>query len=101
MPGFVDRAIINGKVQEIVWMPSLYPPRRSANESEGGGGGQISRGFSVRTGGPGSHAKSSVFSEEKPTSMVESYKTTYGHKADITVVLMSVLGGRAEQVCSC
>src|SRR5258705_11013141 len=38
MPGFVDRAIINGKVQEIVWMPSLYPPRRSANESEGGCG---------------------------------------------------------------
>jgi hypothetical protein len=38
MPGLVDRAIINGKVQEIVWMPSLYPPRRSANESEGGGG---------------------------------------------------------------
>ena len=38
MPGFVDRAIINGKVQEIVWMPSLYPPRRSASESEGGGG---------------------------------------------------------------
>src|SRR6266404_8593814 len=27
MPGFVDRAIINGKVQEIVWMTSFYPPR--------------------------------------------------------------------------
>ena len=38
MPGFVDRAIINGKVQEIVWMPSLYPPRRSADESERDGG---------------------------------------------------------------
>ena len=38
MPGFVDRAIINGKVQEIVWMPSLYPPRRAADESEGDGG---------------------------------------------------------------
>jgi hypothetical protein len=38
MPGFVDRAIINGKVQEIVWMPSLYPPCRSADESEGDGG---------------------------------------------------------------
>jgi hypothetical protein len=51
MPGFVDRAIINGKVQEIVWMPSLYPPRRSADESEGGGGGgQISSGLSLRTG---------------------------------------------------
>ena len=34
MPGFVDSAIINGKVQQIVWMPSLYPPRRSADESE-------------------------------------------------------------------
>jgi len=38
MPGFIDRAIINGKVQEIVWMPSLYPPRRSADESERDGG---------------------------------------------------------------
>ncbi len=57
MPGFVDRAIINGKVQEIVWMPSLYPPRRAANESEGVGGGQISSGLSLRTGGPGSYPK--------------------------------------------
>jgi hypothetical protein len=38
MPGFVDSAIINGKVQQIVWMPSLYPPRRSADESERDGG---------------------------------------------------------------
>ena len=43
------------------------------------------------TGGPGSSAKSSLFSEEKPTSVVESYKTTYGDKTDITVVLMSVV----------
>jgi len=37
MPGFVDRAIINGKVHEIVWMPFLYPPRRTADKSEEGG----------------------------------------------------------------
>jgi hypothetical protein len=27
MPGFVDRAIINGRIQEVVWMPSVYPPQ--------------------------------------------------------------------------
>jgi hypothetical protein len=36
---------------------------------------------------------------EKPTSVVESYKTTYGHKADITAVWMSVVEGRAENIC--
>jgi hypothetical protein len=30
--------------------------------------------------------------------MVESYKTTYGHKADITVVLMSVVEGRGAHI---
>jgi hypothetical protein len=34
---------------------------------------------------------------KRPTSVVESYKTTYGHKA---VVLMSVVGERAENICS-
>ena len=34
---------------------------------------------------------------KRPTSVVESYKTTYGHKV---VVLMSVVEGRAENICS-
>jgi hypothetical protein len=34
---------------------------------------------------------------QKTTSVVESYKTTYGHKV---VVLMSVVEGRAENICS-
>jgi hypothetical protein len=42
--------------------------------------------------------KNSGFKKNKrPTSVVESYKTTYGHKA---VVLMSVVEGRAENMCS-
>jgi hypothetical protein len=42
--------------------------------------------------------KNSGFKKNKrPTSVVESYKTTYGHKA---VVLMSVVEGRAENICS-
>jgi hypothetical protein len=28
MPGFVDRVLINGRAQEVVWMPSVYPPKR-------------------------------------------------------------------------
>jgi hypothetical protein len=31
------------------------------------------------------------FLKKNPTSVVESYKTTYGDKTDITVVLMSVV----------
>jgi hypothetical protein len=43
--------------------------------------------------------KNSGFEKNKrPTSVVESYRTTYGHKA---VVLMSVVEGRAEDICSC
>ncbi len=38
--------------------------------------------------------KFQFFKNEKPTSVVESYKTTYGHKA---VVLMSDVEGRAEK----
>src|SRR5258708_31308984 len=34
---------------------------------------------------------------KRPTSVVESYRTTYGHKV---VVLMSVVEGRAENICS-
>jgi hypothetical protein len=35
MPGFIDRAIINGRMQKIVWMPSLYPPDRAGHKSGG------------------------------------------------------------------
>jgi hypothetical protein len=28
MPGFTDRVIIEGRAHEVVWMPSLYPPKR-------------------------------------------------------------------------
>jgi hypothetical protein len=28
MPGFIDRVIIEGRSHEVVWMPSLYPPKR-------------------------------------------------------------------------
>src|SRR6266478_9875216 len=38
--------------------------------------------------------KFQFFKNEKPTSVVKSYKTTYGHKA---VVLMSDVEGRAEK----
>src|ERR1700732_4453208 len=42
--------------------------------------------------------KNSGFKKTKrPTSVVESYKTTYGHKA---VVLMSVVEARAENIYS-
>jgi hypothetical protein len=34
MPGFIDYAIINGKPHKLVWMPSLYPPRRSSEEPD-------------------------------------------------------------------
>jgi hypothetical protein len=27
MPGFVDQAFIGGKSREIIWMPSVYPPK--------------------------------------------------------------------------
>jgi hypothetical protein len=33
----------------------------------------------VRTGGSHSHAKFQFFQSKKPTSVVESYKATYGH----------------------
>jgi hypothetical protein len=61
------------------------------------GGGQISRRFSVRTGGPGSYAKFSVFLKQKTHFCGRKLKGNYGHKA---VVLMSVVEGRAENICS-
>ncbi len=30
MPGFVDKAFINGKPREIVWMPTVFPPEQSS-----------------------------------------------------------------------
>jgi hypothetical protein len=38
MPGFVDRVTIDGKTQNIVWMPSLFPLRGATYEPEEGGG---------------------------------------------------------------
>jgi hypothetical protein len=32
MPGLVDKALINGRVHDVVWMPSLYPPRQSSQQ---------------------------------------------------------------------
>jgi hypothetical protein len=29
MPGFIDRVVIDGRLREVVWMPSLYPPGRA------------------------------------------------------------------------
>src|SRR5712672_199287 len=46
------------------------------------GGVQISGPRSARTGGPNSRTKIRVFLKMKHASVVESYKTTYGHKAD-------------------
>ena len=28
MPGFVDRVQVNGRTREVVWMPSVFPPRQ-------------------------------------------------------------------------
>jgi hypothetical protein len=28
MPGFIDRAMVDGRPQDLVWMPSVYPPNR-------------------------------------------------------------------------
>jgi hypothetical protein len=39
MPGFVDRARIDGRLREFVWLPSVYPPKHHpAQAAEGGGG---------------------------------------------------------------
>jgi hypothetical protein len=40
MPRFVDEAIIGGKLRKIVWMPSVFPPKGSARNCSGQGGGQ-------------------------------------------------------------
>jgi hypothetical protein len=29
MPGLVDRAMINGKLRQVVWMPSVFPLKSS------------------------------------------------------------------------
>jgi hypothetical protein len=37
MPGFVDQAFINGKLRQIVWMDSVYPPKWPGEPHRGGG----------------------------------------------------------------
>jgi hypothetical protein len=58
------------------------------------GGGQISSAIRAWTGGPDSYSKFSVFLSRKPTSAVEG---DLWHKA---VVSMSVVEGRAHNICS-
>jgi hypothetical protein len=38
MPGFVDRARIDGRMREFVWLPSVFPPKHPAQDAEGGAG---------------------------------------------------------------
>jgi hypothetical protein len=38
MPGFVDQAIIGGKLRRIIWMPTVFPPKASTQNSQGEGG---------------------------------------------------------------
>src|SRR5258705_13073271 len=52
------------------------------HSSHGVGGGQISGAYRLRTGGAGSCAKSSVFSEEKPHCFALSF-SAFGPKADL------------------
>jgi hypothetical protein len=40
MPGFVDQAVIGGKLRKIVWMPTVFPPKGPAQNCSGQGGGQ-------------------------------------------------------------
>jgi hypothetical protein len=40
MPGFVDQAVIDGKLRKIVWMPTVFPPKGPARNCSGQGGGQ-------------------------------------------------------------
>jgi hypothetical protein len=34
MPGFVDEVLIAGRCQQVVWMPSVYPPTRGTPAKE-------------------------------------------------------------------
>jgi hypothetical protein len=34
MPGLVDRVQVNGRTREIVWMPSVFPPRQELKQQE-------------------------------------------------------------------
>ena len=36
MPSFVDRLLVSGRIREVVWMPSVYPPR-SFSDKDGEG----------------------------------------------------------------
>src|SRR5713101_7539796 len=71
--------------RDLILTRSAYDHKRVRPLKPMVGGGQISGVLSPRTGGAGSSAKSSIFLEEKPPSVVESYKTTtHRHKADIS-----------------
>lgn len=37
MPGFIDRMLVNGRITDIVWMPSVYPPKAYGRGGIGGG----------------------------------------------------------------
>lgn len=34
MPGFVDEILIAGRCQQVVWMPSVYPPKQTASTNQ-------------------------------------------------------------------
>src|SRR6266404_1085325 len=60
------------------------------------GGGQISGAYRRRTGGPGSSAKSSLFSEEKPHCFALSF-SAFDPKADLAgSAIRSLSGGNLE-----
>jgi hypothetical protein len=38
MPGFVDQAFIGGKLRQIIWMPTVFPPKNQTKNGSGQGG---------------------------------------------------------------
>ena len=38
MPGFVDQAVIGGKLRQIIWMPTVFPPKNPTQSGWGQGG---------------------------------------------------------------
>jgi hypothetical protein len=64
---------------------------------EGGGCSNLWAAFGADRWASFTRKNSGLKKTKRPTSVVESYKTTYGHKV---VVLMSVVEGRAENICS-
>jgi hypothetical protein len=62
MSAVEGRADIKDLLLEVYFKPEL-----GASSDLRGGGGQFSGAKRMRTGGPGSYPKSSIFSQEKPT----------------------------------